>query len=301
MSDPTAEPASAAPKDATPAPTAPTAAPKIQEPAPMAAQAQASVPQAPVAPDPPKASNPIPVMNMPRVAQLFNRMDRDSTNVVHVVNITNQDTLSGETYDQLQQISSVQLPITRAKFIRMWKTIILKRTQDVYESQYMVRPTEYIRLNRSIVLPATLADVVHALGSFFSTVTGRTHFIAPPARPAPPEEFWTVDSNIVRDFIATTQYMNPCFIMKEYPSQRETDARPIMLTYRLTQNARMRIKALTNEPRLSDAFIRMVNDDLFVAHGRFSAASCSLNMTPDLTPSTIRGRYIAGYVTRPRI
>lgn len=67
------------------------------------------------------------------------------------VNITAQNTLSGRTYDQMLQIVNADLPITRDNFIRMWKTLILKRVQDVYGKEKHVRPANFIRLERSIL------------------------------------------------------------------------------------------------------------------------------------------------------
>lgn len=271
------------------------------DPAPVKAPQQETVPIAATAPDPPKATNPIPAMNNLRIADRFNRMDRDQRFVQHTVNIDAQNTLSGETYDQLQRIATTTLPITRDNFIRMWKTLFLKRTQDVYEQQYDTRPDHYVRVSRSITGPATLMDILHSIGQYFSPATGRLHFIEQPARAAQPENWWTVEATVLRDWTATIRYMEKSYVMKEYPSQRETEARPIVLTYRLDVGALMQIKALTNEPRLSDAYLRMVNDDLFAQHARFTVANCALNMTAPLRPTTIRGQYIAGYVTRYNI
>lgn len=279
---------------------APTPTPE-QAPNPMAAAAQNTVPIAPTAAPPPVAPNPIPAMNNRTINQLFNRMDRDASRQVHVVNIDVQDTLSGETYDQLQTISSVTLPITRARFIRMWKTLILKRIQDVFEQEFLIRPENYVRINRNVLVPATLADALHSLGSFFSAHTGRNHVLCQPDRPANPQTWWTVDAQLVRDWMATSEYMARAYIMKEYPSQRETTQRPIVLTHKMHINNLTQIKALTNEPRLVDGFIRLVNDDLFVPHERFTVNACALNMTMPLNEINIRGRYIAGYVTERNI
>lgn len=285
----------------TPAPEASHVQAKAEPPSPMAAPQQQAVPDAPVAQPPPKSTNPIPAMNNPRVADLFNRMDRDGKTVEHVVNIDGQNTLSGEVYDLLQQISTSILPITRINFIRVWKTLLLKRVQDIYENQYKQRPDNYVRLNRQITMPAPLADLLHTLGSFYSSHTGRHHYITPPVAPARKEPFWNVDINNIRDWESLTRYMDRNYTMREFPSQRETDARAIVLTYRQDTNTHCRIKALTNEPRLADAFIRLTNDDLFLAHNRFTIANCALNMTADVHTSNVRGRYTAGYILRKDI
>lgn len=274
---------------------------KQEDPKPMAAPQQQAVPSAPVAPNPPVAQNPIAVLNNARIMAIFNRMDRDAQSAVHVVNIDNQDTLSGQTYDRLAAISTVALPITRANFIRIWKTLILKRTQDVYESEYKVRPDNYVRIARNIEIPATLADLLHALGTFYSARTGLNHIISPPARPADVPNFWNVDNNSVRDWLATMILLNKSYIVREFPSQRETSDRPLALTFRQVTDNYTVIKALTNEPRLTDGFIRLVNDDIFAAHARFDVNHCALNMTQRLNETAIRRTYINGYVTRADI
>lgn len=59
---------------------------------------------------------------------------------------------------------NTDLPITGENFIRMWKTLILKRVQDVYEKEKHVRSDHYVRLDRSILTPAPLTDLLYALG-----------------------------------------------------------------------------------------------------------------------------------------
>lgn len=84
-------------------------------------------PQAPV-------SAPIPSSSRPEITALrgnvlftFGRRDNTYLTYDFAVNITAQNTLSGRTYDQIQELVSADLPITRDNFIRMWKTLILKR------------------------------------------------------------------------------------------------------------------------------------------------------------------------------
>lgn len=55
------------------------------------------------------------------------------------VQIGNQDTISGLTYDTLLGLVSTQFAFTRAQFIRMWKTLIWKRVHDVAYREKGVR------------------------------------------------------------------------------------------------------------------------------------------------------------------
>lgn len=102
----------------------------------------------------------------------FGRLDSDYTIVDHAVNINGQDTLPGMTYDQQSELTTIDLPIDRLMFIRVWKTLILKRLQDVFEQEKRVRAQHFVRLARNQLLPAPLADLLYALGSFHSPATG---------------------------------------------------------------------------------------------------------------------------------
>lgn len=294
-------PAAPAQQNAAPPPRqAPHNQQQVPQNAPVALEQQAA-PVAPVAPPPPLAQNPIPSMNNPLFAKNFGRMDCLWTPVQHTMSIANQDTLSGYVHDQLQQISSTALEINRENFIRMWKTLILKRTQDIFESQRKVRPDNFIRLSRTIMMPAPLADLLYSLGSFFSTETGFYHQIIPPTRPAAPPGWWTVDAAILDQWELMINRMQGHYVMKEYPSQRETIGRPITLVIKRFTEPLTQVRAFTNEPKLSDAFIALCNNTLFAEQADFPIGDAALNMTPPLLASTIRGKYVASYITEPEL
>lgn len=273
-------------------------------PPPAAAQAQPppamaqAAPPAQIAAPPPQAANTIPILKNPHLSLTFGRMDSDYTVIDHPVQIANQDTLSGETYDQLQAISSIDLNMNRENFIRMWKTLILKRTQDIYEIEKNIRSDHFIRLTRTISLPAPLGDLLATLGSFHSSATGHFHHVTPPPRPAEPETFWTVDNQIVISWNMLMARMQNLYLMKEFPSPREVDNRPITLIRRnFTANAQMlQLKANTNEAKLIDGFIVAVNDELFPDLGMFTLANAALTVTPRFHVPSVRGAYIGAYV-----
>ncbi len=55
------------------------------------------------------------------------------------LNIDAQNTLTGQTY-MILELVSVQLPITRVNFIRIWKTLLLRQVQNIYYREKGVRP-----------------------------------------------------------------------------------------------------------------------------------------------------------------
>lgn len=160
----------------------------------------------------------------------FGRLDSDYTVVDHAVDINGQDTLPGMVYDQMSQLTTIDLPIDRPGFIRVWKTLILKRLQDVFEQEKRVRAQHFVRLARNQLLPAPLADLLHSLGSFHSPATGVIHHMTPPAQAAAPENWWNVDNVLFVNWLLSINRMKHLFAMKEFPMINDYETRPIMLT-----------------------------------------------------------------------
>ncbi|CRL05798.1 CLUMA_CG018826, isoform A [Clunio marinus] len=262
----------------------------------QALQVQAS-PPIQVTPQSPTASNIIPILNNSHVISILGRMESDYTVVDHPVQIANQDSLSGATYDQMQAICSTDMNLTRNDFIRMWKTLILKRVQDVYEIEKHLRPAHFIAISRTIMVPAPLGDLLANLGMFHSSATGHFHHITPPAYPAEPDDWWVVDNDLVARWSHTMARMQYRYRMKEFPSNREVDNRPMILIRRSPiQNGFLLLKANTNEPRLVDGVISAVNDELFDDVACFTFDNAALNVSSSFQVAPVRGTYIGSYV-----
>lgn len=240
----------------------------------------------------------IPALDNKHTSYSFGRMDSDYSIVSHTLNIADQDTLSGMTYDQLLQLSNIALGITRANFIRMWKTLILKRTQDVHEKQNHTRGEHFVRLDRGIQLPAPLADLLYSLGAFHSNATGHLHHIEPPLRAAAPPNWWALDAAIVRSWNQTIARLSSLYTMKEYPSQGTWDNKPLMLTLRREVDDYVSIKSWTNEPTMQDGFIRAVNDDLFDVHNYITYNHAALNVVQNIYAPQVIGNYVGSYTIR---
>lgn len=225
----------------------------------------------------------------------FGRLDSDYHTLARVINIEGQQSIPGIVHDQLSQLTTVDLPITRANYIRMWKTLILKRVQDVIERQRLVRPEHYVRLARTIQLPAPLADLLYSLGQFHSRQNGIVYQVAQPARPDPPETWWAIDHNIVQQWIQTHARFQHCYVMREFPSQTDWEHKSMIVTA-INDDGEMRsVKSLTAEPTINDAFVRFVSDDIYGAEIPY--ADCHLRIVEGLDRGTIRYEYVRSYVT----
>ncbi|KAL1447175.1 hypothetical protein WDU94_015608, partial [Cyamophila willieti] len=76
-----------------------------------------------------------------------------------------------------RQLTTVELDINEDNFIRMWKTLLLKRAQDVHERAKHVRPANHIRLSSQIICPAPLADLAYSFESQPSDTSYRVPII----------------------------------------------------------------------------------------------------------------------------
>lgn len=127
----------------------------------------------------------------------FGRLDSDYFILNRVLAIDNQDTVPGMVYDQMQQLVSVDLLLTRAQYIRVNKTLLLKRVQDVYEKEKSVRPDHYIRIARNIRMLAPLAETLSAIGAYHSNADDVLYHVVQPDLPAQPPEWWNVDPALI--------------------------------------------------------------------------------------------------------
>lgn len=239
----------------------------------------------------------IRAMNNAHASLSFGRMDSDYRNVDFTVQIENQNSLSAATYQAISSAVTINLDITQAQFTQMWKTIILKRVQDVYEAEKFQRPAGFVRLGRQLPLPGPLADLCHSLGYQHSNVTGHNYHIVPPPAPVQPEPWRQVDNEILNLWNREMNRVSPLYTMKEFPSLSQCADRPLCLTQiNIDQQQMAIVKAWTNEPKATDAFVRMANDDLFQAHQYITYNNCSLTMTQNVSLAGFRANYAGSYI-----
>ncbi|KAF6198239.1 hypothetical protein GE061_007986 [Apolygus lucorum] len=178
---------------ATPQPGAPSAQPSTALP-PLPSQAQAAATSTPHPPTSQMSNlmkaqrsggSYLPSLPFLQGSNLldFGRMDRNYTVLDYVVIIDNQNAVATATFYQLVQLAVVDLPLLLEDFIRMWKTLILRRVHDVYEMEKKRRPDHFVRLARNIQVPAPLGDFLYSLGQLRSPVDGATHDIIPSSSP----------------------------------------------------------------------------------------------------------------------
>lgn len=85
-------------------------------------------------------------------------------------------------------------------------------------------------------------------------------------------------------------------VMRGFPRQSDYQGLPLCLVYPNLNRQYGRIKAYTNEPKLSDDFLRLINDDTVVQNMPFDFEACHLNMNNGISVPAIRRQYYGSYL-----
>lgn len=212
------------------------------------------------------------------------------------INIAAQTDLLVSIYNQLVQLTAVDPPINQDDFVRMCRTLILKRVQDTLESSRGIRADHFIRISRSTIVPAPLGDLLYAIGSYSSKATGRMIDMTPPAREAVVPNWWALDNDIFANYSLFCARMSNKYRFYEFPKPQDFLGRSICLTTIADANGLREIRALTNEVTTSDVLIRTVNNDLFTANDWLVYNNCRLVITQARHITSVRMNYIRSYV-----
>jgi len=227
---------------------------------------------------------------------MIGRMDSDAHIMDLAFNIGGQDSLSGAVWDQISDLLTVEPIISRENFIRMWKTIILKRLVDVFSKEKGRRHNHYIRLDYSIIVPRPLGELLYSIGQFRNLHNGITYDVVPPTQSAQPEPWWTVDNTILNQWIRFINRVSFLYEMLEMPKVTEFRDRPInMLNLADTAGGLRTVRSYTTGPTPSDGLLFFVNDDLFTNHAA-SYDNCHLIVTEARTLQAVRDSYVGSYV-----
>lgn len=169
------------------------------------------------------------------------------------------------TYETMQQLVNVDLAITQAPFTRMWRTLILKRSQDVYEKFRNRRAANYVRLGVNTLVPAPLGDVLYGLGSFYHADTGIRYYTGPPAQPADVPNWWVLDNAAQNAWDVTMARLSHQYLMREFPAHLDHKGRTLFFCSRqlLDDDANVSVKTHSSVIDPVDGLICGVNENLF--------------------------------------
>jgi hypothetical protein len=227
----------------------------------------------------------------------FARMVHPLINEDHKIKIDNQESLSSMTYDMMNSMVKRKMALSKAEFVRMWKTLILKRAQDVYTASKGKRPENLLLIGPFSVVPAPLGDLLNSMGYFQTNFCGGFHHIVPPANNG--EDFWTVDNDILYKWSLELGRFSSLYTLKEFPYKYDCSNRALVLTRLCKEkdsNGYAAVKCYTQEPKDSDRLICSVNDELF-ENERITAESCGLT-SESFNISEKQSIYVADFVKR---
>lgn len=155
-------------------------------------------------------------------------------------------------------------PITRANFIRVTKTLILRRLQDVVESFTCQRSPQTINIGRGTSVPEPIGELLYALGNYYCDWNGIQYALSEPPPPvANPPAFYTVDAAILSGFITFCRLATH-YKMVPFPKMSDTIVLPLML---LTKNEHYQVgqvRSMSMIPTQPDCYLRFVHEELFV-------------------------------------
>lgn len=176
----------------------------------------------------------------------------------------------------------------------MWKTLILKRVQDVYTKVTKVRPTHYVRFDDMITVPAPLGDLLYSMGSYYNREEGILYTPTQPAQPATPEDWWTVDSTIVRQWNTTMKRFTPFYTMRQTPLKSDYDLKPLILATISDSGVLRSVRAKYSFLEMTDGLIALTHDSLYhtVIH---SFDECNILVVESKCRNFISKAYVGSY------
>lgn len=187
-------------------------------------------------------------------------------------------------------------PILREEFLRVTRTIILKRLQDIEEYETGQQPQNALRLARVLDVPRPIGELLYALGPYYCDLNGKQYQILPVARPAENIPDWfTVDVNLLTTYRLYIDMCRDRYSMVTYPRMTEMLGQPLMLTAKHEADDLGTVRAYLNCAQPSDGFLRFVHEEFFV-EPPFAYNDCDLAMTQTLFITDVVNAYVRSYI-----
>ncbi len=191
-------------------------------------------------------------------------------------------------------------PITQANFLRVCRTIVHKRLQDIVTFQSKIRPQNEIKIQRSFLVPQPIGELLYALGPYDCAATGMRYELSPMNRPAAEAEvppYMIIDANIWRsylDFIAMTEER---FMYVRFPKEADMAGQPLMLTTKEVEGNLERVQGALTEVQPSNAYLRFVHEEFFT-DPPFTTQTCEFYLTEQLYVDSVVEPYVNSYLKK---
>ncbi|XP_055713245.1 uncharacterized protein LOC129807785 [Phlebotomus papatasi] len=235
----------------------------------------------------------VPSMSSPRLPN-FSGVYPDGYEIKIIVDPDRYEILPIRVYNILQVVSGNDLGITVEDYTRMWRTLLLKRLQDIYEYTYYVRPDHYIRISNivPVPIPAPLGDMLTLIGQYIIPSNGITLQPVPPSRASPAQDWWTVEPAVLDAWLRIHYNLKNHYMMRDFPSPCDVKDKPILALSRGIGSDIVHITAATDKFSSVDAYVRLVHDNLWTLPKEIAAHN---NVICGVCPDDFIGSYIGGY------
>lgn len=228
----------------------------------------------------------------------FGATRSDYTRVDFTIAIANQDTMPTAVWEQLKRLEYRNIGITQAVFTKIWKTMILKRAQDLFQQTKNRRPDNFVRVYTNLPVPKPLYDLLCAMGQCYDNTNGITYDILPPPRDAAhPQDWYELQPNELNTWVAEMRRYGRVYEMCEFPQRSDFEGRALQRLDIEDDNALRQVKARSTIVRPSDALITFMHDAIFTAGPGF--ANCHIICTDKLHRTSVVASYVGSFVKNP--
>lgn len=214
--------------------------------------------------------------------------------------VAGQDTVSSAVWRQLQHLETRDIGITEAVFIKLWKTFMLKRAQDLFQSEKNRRADNFVRFYTNLPVPKPLYDLLCALGQCYDNTNGVTYDIIPPARSQQnPQAWYTLTAADLNTWIQEMRRYERVYEMCEFPQRSDFEGRALQRLAYDDNNALRQVKARSTIVRPSDTLITLMHDQLFEPMPTYN--ECHIVCTDQLHRESVIASYVSSFVKLDKI
>lgn len=241
----------------------------------------------------------INLLSIPELKAQIGLMTSDYHINVVSVDITTIDAFSNALHVILSQCCppGVPIPINAVNFLKINRTLLLRRMQDIVETQSFVRPGGQINISRGFQVPQPFGELLYALGPYYSKNSGIRHHLnivpQPPAPPAAVQDWRALDENAFVNYHQMVQLCSSRYAMVQFPRPSQIDGQPLMLVARQNIGGSVTCKGLSSEVTPADAFLRLIHMEMFNPAPVYADAHFIL--TESLPQAPLRARYLGSY------
>lgn len=173
----------------------------------------------------------------------------------------------GATYDAMERIlAGLLVPaISRDDFIRVSRTMILKRLQNVYEGVTSIRPPHFIQMSLGITVPQPIGELLYALGPYRCTQLYGYYIFISSAQPVENIPDWrTFGQRNLTNYIVYCSRVKERYMQVAFPKQSHLHGRPLAICYKQEFNRLGRVKLFSDVVTPADVCLRFVHEEFYV-------------------------------------